>query len=214
MAGFRFTLVADGRTDQVLVHPLKWLLVKLGVPEPLDGVWADFSTRADPPKVLAERVRRAVKEYPCDLLFIHRDAERELRQSRIEEIRRALHSPAAEQVSTIPSVCVVPVHMTEAWFLFDEAAIRLGAGNPAGKVSLGLPAFSKIEDFPDPKDVLHKALQQACELRGRRLRGFDVCQAFYEMADQITDFSPLRRLPAFQALEADLRRVVKNAGWV
>lgn len=215
MAGLRFTLVADGRSDQVLVHLLRWVLAATGVQGPLEGVWADLTTQANPPRDLAEGIRGAVEAYPCDILFIHRDAERDDRKTRLAEIRQAIRgSFVSGAEESLPHVCVVPVRMTEAWFLFDEAAIRRGARNPAGKRPLGLPTLSRVESIPNPKDALHHALRIASELGGRRLKGFEVGQAYYRVAEQIADYRPLRCLPAFQALEEELRHVVESNGWV
>jgi hypothetical protein len=33
------------------------------------------------------------------------------------------------------------------------------------------------------------------------------------VADLISDFTPLRQLPAFQAFEEDVRRVIQDQGW-
>ena len=53
--------------------------------------------------------------YPCDLLFVHRDAERESIEQREKEIRESLEKSAMER--TPPVVRVIPVRMQEAWLL-------------------------------------------------------------------------------------------------
>jgi hypothetical protein len=103
--------------------------------------------------------------------------------------------------------------MTEAWFMFDEAKIRHAAGNPAGTITLQTPSFRRIEDLPDPKGILYELLQLATELSPRRLKRFSPIHAYYRLAELIEDFSPLRQLPAFASLEADLRSVIQTAGW-
>jgi hypothetical protein len=210
MVRLRFTLVAEGPTDRVLLYPLRSLLSGLGVAEPMDASFVDWRVLPDPPKTMEEKIQVALELYPCDLLFIHRDADRETREVRVRQIRQAMEYAG----SCRPYVCVVPVRMMEAWFLFDEAAIRRGAENPEGRNPLDLPTFSKVERLPDPKAILNRALREASERGRRRLRGFKDGEAIYRVAEQISDFSPLRSLPAFQALEADLRSVLKNAGWV
>ena len=99
--------------------------------------------------------------------------------------------------------------MTEAWLLFDERAVRQAAGNPNGVVDLDLPS-GRADLLPDPKGVLHKALQLACGLTGRRLKKFETPQAVHRFADYIDDFSPLRRLPAFQDMENELLAVLRD----
>lgn len=111
------------------------------------------------------------------------------------------------------AVCVVPVRMQEAWLLFDETAIKHAAGNGAFRDSLDLPPLRELEAVPDPKAVLYDRLQRASGLHGRRLRAFPVGQRARRVAELIDDFSPLRALPAFCALEADVQRVVSQSHW-
>jgi hypothetical protein len=103
--------------------------------------------------------------------------------------------------------------MTEAWFLFDETAIRRAAGNPRGTVSLNLPSLRHAEDLPNPKQVLVSALRKASGFTGRRLTKFHPGEARYRLAEGLGDFSPLRVLPAFQQLEADVRQFLTTKGW-
>lgn len=213
MSTLRFTLVTDGPADAVLLHPLRWLLINNGVVRPIEAVWADLRQLPNPPTKLDAKIAAAFDLYPCDLIIIHRDAEKEPRANRIDQIQRAIKLVSADLFSNKPYVCVVPVRMTEAWFLFDEPRIRLAAGNPAGMINLSIPTFQKIEGLPDPKAALHELLQAATELSARRLRKFSPIQAFYRLAELIEDFSPLRQLPAFATLEADLQVVIQDAGW-
>jgi hypothetical protein len=169
--------------------------------------WADLSRLRNRPKSLPERILKSIELYPCDLLFVHRDAEREPLNTRIVEILRALLQANSNQ-AVPPAVCVVPVRMQEAWLLFDEAAIRRAAGNPSGRDPLRLPKPAASETLADPKDTLHTALRDASGLTGRRKHGFDPYTAALRLADLIGDFAPLRVLPAFQRLEADLSRML------
>jgi hypothetical protein len=74
-----------------------------------------------PSRKLEERLQDAIKLFPCDVLFIHRDAEREPPEKRRREIDMAI---AALGNSVSYWVPVIPVRMTEAWLLIDEKAIR------------------------------------------------------------------------------------------
>ena len=215
MSTLRFTLVTEGPTDAVLLHPLKWLLANNGVMRPIESAWADLRQLPKPPTRLENKIAAAFDLYPCDLIFIHRDADREPRVNRIDEIQRAIKIVSADFFSnkSYPYICVVPVRMTEAWFLFGEAEIRRAAGNPAGMINLSIPPLQKIEGLPKPKETLHGLLQSATELSARRLKKFSPIQAFYRLAELIEDYSPLRQLPAFAALEADLQDTIQNAGW-
>jgi hypothetical protein len=145
-----------------------------------------------------EKVHAAVRDFPCDVLFVHRDAERESLHVRLQEIENALGTFAKSLF--IP---VVPVRMTEAWLLIDEQAIRRAADNPNGKVTVAMPRLGDLEALPDPKLTLYTLLKAASEKRGRRLQQFGTMQSLTarraRVANLIADFTPLRRLPAFAA---------------
>jgi hypothetical protein len=113
-----------------------------------------------------------------------------------------------------PVVCVIPVRMQEAWLLFDEAAIRLAADNPRGRTALALPAPGEIEGIADPKARVYELLRNASGLRPGRLRRFQPASRVHRLAELIEDFSPLRTLPAFRALEQDLRVVLEVNSWL
>ncbi|MEI7732902.1 MAG: hypothetical protein WCO56_25245 [Verrucomicrobiota bacterium] len=213
MNALRFTLVTDGPTDAVLLYPLRWLLIKNGVDRAIEPAWADLRQLPKPPTCLEDKITRALDLYPCELLFVHRDAERESREKRLSEIHQAVKRLSPSPLACKPYVCVVPVRMTEAWLLFDELAIRRAAGNPAGGIELSLPTLSVIESLPDPKQDLHNLLKSATELSPRRLKKFSAVRSCYRLAELIEDFSPLRRLSAFASLETELRDTVRKAGW-
>jgi hypothetical protein len=208
-----FTVVTDGSSDVVLLPILTWLLRTNGIAMALQAIWADTRLANLPRRAtLADRLRVALDLYPCDLLFVHRDAELEPRARRVAEIQRALaRLPSG---SPLPkAVCVVPVRMQEAWLLFDETAIKHAAGNGASRERLDLPLLGELESLPDPKAVLHDCLRRASGLRGRRLRTFPVGKRARRVAELIDDFSSLRALPAFSALEDDVKEVIMSAGW-
>ncbi len=189
-----FTLLTDGSSDAILLNPIKWL------PEqhlriPVDGTWAELRLLPSPPTDLPTRIERALDLYPCDILFIHRDAEREPHQRRVDEIRRA-----ASGIETV-TVPIVPVRMQEAWLLFDEQAIRRAAGNPGGKTALALPRLTQLESLPDPKEILYGLLVTASEHQGRRRRRFNPSRAALRLGEIPEDFSPLQALSAFADAE-------------
>jgi hypothetical protein len=206
-------LVSDGQTDAILIPIIDWTLREVAHVELCQGSHAAFwrlHAKAVP-KTLADRMRKAVELFPCDVLFVHRDAEKEPANTRHHEIRLAFEE-ATKSGGRFPAVAVVPVRMLEAWLLLDERAIRKAAGNPGGKVPLDLPGLHQIEKRPNPKQDLREALSTASELKGRRLKKFNVDQAFWRVVDRIDDFSQLRELPAFQAFEQSVRHL-KDANW-
>ena len=211
MRELAYTLLGDGSSDEVLLRPIGWLLERhLAQDIATRAQWADLRSSRTKPKGLAERIPEAARLYPCDVLFVHRDGEGEAPEMRRDEIQAAFR-----QASVPPLICVIPVRMQEAWLLFDEPAIRRAAGNPNGKKRLELPNLRVVESLPDPKLVLRDCLRIASELSGRRLDRFrrDESQAARRVADYIEDFSPLRRLSAFQRLEDDVAQALANNGW-
>ena len=200
----RFTLVTDGSSDIVLLPILRWLLIENGVTIAIEAKWADLRRLQKKSLKLKDKILSALEFYPCELLFIHRDAEREPREKRIEEIKKAL-----KEVGAVPSnVCVIPVRMQEAWLLFNENAIRSAAGNRNGRMQLTIPPLSKLETLSNPKDDLHDLLRQASGLQGRRLKNFNVRNQVRRVADFVNDYSSLRELPAFLALENDIKQTI------
>ncbi len=209
MSELGFTLLADGPADVMLLPVLSWLLRThtrpVFVPQ-----FADHTRLGKTRSNLAARARSAIDLWPCDLLFIHRDAEREAREARLREIQSGLDDAGLPLPPWLPAI---PVRMTEAWFLHDASAIRQAAGNPSGQVALDLPASRDLESLPDPKTELERRLVLATELSGRRRERFRVREAKLRVAELLTDFAPLRRLEAFQALEADVIQVAERRGW-
>jgi hypothetical protein len=208
---FRYTLISDGPTDANLIPIIDWTLREAGGVLLSHGVHATFKALPKPPADMEDRILNAIELYPCDVLFIHRDAEREPLAHRHIEIRKAV-TVAGAKGCVFPTVAVAPVRMSEAWLLFNEHAIRSAAGNPNGTVPLNLPPLSRIEDNANPKRVLLDALMVASEFTGRRLKKFNRSQAFWRVAAFLEDFSSLRQLPAYLVFESAVRRAGQS-GW-
>lgn len=212
MEELRYTLLSDGPADKALMPILTWLL-RQHVPNlPIQSRWADLRWLLRPPRELHEKIQESIYLYPCDLLFVHRDAETASLDVRLNEIRQAVLDASIEnETSTV--VCVVPVRMTEAWLLFDIDAIRQAAGNPNGTVPLNLPNLSRVEALPNPKRVLHDILREATDRSTRRKKYYDTNRAVQRIPECIEDFSSLRRLPAFVALEEEVKETVESQCW-
>ena len=209
----RYTLLTDGPSDDALIPLLNWLLREQGVARAIVPNWADIRRVHVRPRTLTDRIRWALEWYPCDLLFIHRDAEKEPPDHRRAEIRNALKFLPPMKIPPPDAVCIVPIRMTEAWFLFDEQALRRSAGNPNGRVKLALPKREHLEQIPDPKEVLYELLRIASELRGSRLKKFSTRGSARRVSELLDDFKPLRCLSAFKALEDEVRDLVRTKKW-
>jgi len=215
LAEIKYTLVSDGPSNRALLPLLTWLLSKHLRDRAIQFEWADLRKLHKPPARLADKIKAALDLYPCDLLFVHRDAENENPQNRYREIGQALEE-VENDIQIPPSICVVPVRMMEAWLLFDKNAVRKAAGNPQGSLSLALPNLNNLEQLPDPKAILHNLLRAASGLSGRRLKDFTnryLGLAVHRVPDYIEDFTPLRGLPAFNRLENDLQDIITSQGW-
>ncbi len=204
MSSLDFRLLTDGSSDQCLIPLLHWLFAEHHPGSAVNGDWSDLSHLRLPPKGLSERMKRSMELYPCDVLFVHRDAEGETREKRVEEIHAA-----SKEAGINRFVCVVPVRMTEAWLLSDETAIRRAAGNPNGKMSLNLPNVADLERIADPKVLLHEALRVASGRTGRRLDQFRnrIRHAVHLVPEHMSNFTRLRHLSAFRAVEEDVRKL-------
>jgi hypothetical protein len=186
------TFVADGTSDATLTPILEW-----SIGQTVSEYRVQFANPLPPHRAgLVARVQAAVRLFPCDLLFIHRDAERAELETRVQEIHEEL-----AHVPHIFYVPLVPVRMAETWLLADADAIRAAAGNPNGGDELDLPTPARLERTAQPKRLLHAALRSASGLRGRRLQAFNPREAAHRIAVLTPDFSHLRALPAFQAFE-------------
>jgi hypothetical protein len=207
LRSFTFTLLSDGSSDRALLSILRWLLREHSQKD-FQSQWADLRGQRRPPKSLSDRIHAALTLYPCDLLFVHRDAEKADRETRVAEIRKHLLVVPGQT-----AICVVPVRMQEAWFLFNEAAIRLAADNPRGRTPLSLPSLDHLEALADPKGVLCDLLIAASGLCTGRLHRFMPGARIHRLSELIEDFSPLRQLGAFRALEEDVKDILARRSW-
>lgn len=195
MQRFTATLVAEGSSDQALVPFIEFVLDEHCTIPHVTTFASDL-----PNGPLRERIAHALTMNPCDLLFVHRDADRALVAEREQEIRAAALS-AGKPVA----VCVIPVRMTEAWLLVDPLAIRRAASNPAGTADLAIPSVARLEWQADPKALLFVCLDNASELGSHRLRRFDRHRARRQISGFIEDISVLRSLPSFRHFEAQVQ---------
>ena len=203
------TLMADGSSDRVLMPMLQWLL-DIHCPSATE---LNFAERLPGSNKLDDRITAALDFYPCNLLFVHRDAEAASASARQYEIEAAwTRQPplSGEQLVTI-----IPVRMTEAWLLVDEAAIRAASGNPNGSLALDLPKVSKLQQLKDPKDVLFEALRVASGLSPGRLKNFSPDARRHRVSELMASSDPpsftvLRALPSFVGLETQVQQLFQR----
>jgi hypothetical protein len=211
MNELRYTLVSDGGSDRALIPILTWILTVNGIECAIQHNWADLRSLPTKVKGLPERIEKSYDLYPCDILFIHRDAEKVPPESRKAEIDKAIRNVNINR-DKLPYICVIPVKMTEAWLLIEDDAIKIAAGNPGKRERLALPRMYDLETLTDPKKILHDFLKEACGLKGRRLREYIPSRNASRVSEFIADFSPLRQLPAFRNLEKEIKAYIKTLG--
>lgn len=191
-----YTLLADGSSDEILIPIINWTIAQH---YPQLSFTSQFASNLG--KVgtnLTSRIPAALRAYPCDLLFVHRDAESESHTFRREEIALALNQT---HTNCVP---IIPIRMTEAWLFSDEMAIREAAGNKMGTLTLGLPSKRRWEALPDPKQVLFEALTTASEKSGRALKKFSPQKQRARVTALTQDFTALRGLQSFDYFESEL----------
>lgn len=208
----RAKLLAEGTSDRALLPIIKLTLaahvgptVLVDEPELVD------KARLRPKHGQGGWVRSSAEEYPCELLFVHRDADAAGRPKRLDEIDGLIREAALPRTVGVTVIPIVPVRTTETWLLIDEAAIRIAASNPRGTAPLGLPPIGRLERSADPKSLLSAALRTASGLPPGRLRRFREYEARGRVA--VTDLSGLRRLSAFAAFENEVANACTARGW-
>lgn len=202
MTSIDCTLLGDGSSDSMLKYPIEWLMREVFPAMAVNVTFADLRNLSVEEGSLNQRIISAIEYYPCDILFIHRDAEGEPFTVREKEIHKAIESLIERAEIMVP---VIPVRMTEAWFLHDAEAIKTAAGNPHSKVDLQLPAIGKVHELIDPKKKLEQALSNSASLSKRRMKNFRPRKRMHRLSELIEDFSPLREQDSFLALEQLLR---------
>jgi hypothetical protein len=206
MNTLKYTLIADGSSDSTLLEIIKWTLNDLYPKLATERSFADFRTFRNPPKTISDKVQRAKEYFPYDILFIHRDAEKNDSQiiaNRVDEIRSELDESEMQQ-----TVCIIPIRMMETWLLINKDAIKRAAGNRSYQGSIAIPPLKTLESIKNSKELLHNILRVSSGLKGRRLSAFNPHAAVHRVAEYIDDYSSLRQLYAFQFFENDLKQKV------
>jgi hypothetical protein len=197
----RILFIGEGPSDSGITTHISRIAAELGHSALITDPLAD---RLPPPprKTVADKLQ-AVKDLggAYDLIAVHRDADAAGRPPRLEEI----HSAVQLVMPGTPHVPVIPIRMTEAWLLLDEAEIRRVAGSPNGKVPLGLPKAKNVESIPDPKALLAHTLAIASESSGRRLDMFKKRFPAHrrQLLDGINSDGPIRDVQSWRDFNAD-----------
>ena len=153
-------LVCEGSSDAPLTSHIQRLLDNFGCHSSV----FDVSTSG---RRLVDKVHEGLaRASHCDLLFVHRDADRAGATARYREIDEAVQQSGY----CGPWAGIVPVRTTEAWLLLDDTAIRDIVRNPNGRMQLNLPSPAEMERLADSKSALQSAMLLAAGAHGRKRR--------------------------------------------
>jgi hypothetical protein len=145
---------------------------------------------------------------PVNVVVVHRDADGDGMDRRVQEIQTATNHLTESAV-----VGIIPVRMTEAWLLLDEQAIRQVAGNPKGSTPLNLPTVREAERVADPKALLFEVIMRAANVTGRRrertARRFN--QNRRQLLERLDRAGPVCSLKSWQAMVDRIDEVIESA---
>jgi hypothetical protein len=192
----RIVFLGEGTSDSGIVPHIELIAadhdIEVSVTDP------DLSRLPAPPGRAVDAKLRAVFKLggAYDLIVVHRDADCDGVQARVDEISAAV----AIVTDAVPHVPVVPVRMTEAWLLTSESELRQVAGNPNGRTPLGLPGIGGLERISDPKALLKDVLAKASGASGRRLDKFHqrFSQHRRQLLERLDRTGQVNRLPSWQ----------------
>lgn len=155
-------------------------------------------------KDLSSRMRAGLRLMgsSVDIVICHRDADNQGHGARKREMEGALSAMGAPSML----VPIIPVRMTEAWLLLDEAAIRTVAGAPGGTNDLALPKKSDVERVADPKAVLKASILRAAQVTGRRRARLDERFSSHrrQLLERLDCFCPVAELPSWKRMLAEI----------
>ena len=90
MKTIKTTLLTEGSSDRALLNIIRWCIRETGVPINLASEYADLRILLNPPSKLRDKIRIGLKQYPCDILFVHSDADNLTRADKVELIRKSI----------------------------------------------------------------------------------------------------------------------------
>lgn len=200
-----FLFTGEGSSDLKLVDHIENLLIEIGFDE-VSGEAPDLGMfRIPVGRSVKDKVKVLMDHYPnTDLIFIHRDADNKGPEIRKREIMQAIEG-VVEREKVIP---VIPVTMLETWLLADKESIcRVAGGSDIVRLAC-IPPAKKLESEKNSKDLLLRALCEASEESGGRLKKFK--KRFGEMRARLVyeldPEGPVTQLNSYQ----DFRRSIEE----
>lgn len=212
-------LYAEGRTDDRFLSPVLQRLCgdicssdSRHLVEINDEVLILQHSRGMSEAHLDERILDAAMQArgAWSILFVHADADGDAVKARRERVQPGLDRLRKEFGQDGQGVAVIPIQETEAWALCDGDAIRSVFGSTLDDKALGLPvSVAAIERLADPKQCLEDAFR-ASRSAGRRRTQFRRASDTLSAIGEHVALQRLRQLPAFKALESELRCALRE----
>lgn len=191
MSDWQCCLVREGTSDEALSAVLERLLVSL------TGENVTVTPRGDLRGSTSEKYAQLGDDREqYDLIFVHRDADRDGYEARAKEIADLNDS------SVVP---VIPVRTTETWAL---AALLGDEKTRKWLKRKKTITVRNLEGLSDPKGVLREVLEELND-SGRSVNDRDFNNRRRKLLSDLQLEGPISSLPAWQKLEEATRNAAK-----
>ena len=199
-----YLFLSEGTSDQSII-PLINKIILNNYNVTINTIIPNFNSVRPRPSGLTLKIKAVQKLYESiDFLVIHRDADSVGRDHRMNEIKSAIASVSP----SFDFVAMIPVRMTEAWLLVDQAAIIHAMERPTYNKKIIFPPIKKIEKLAYPKNLLLQIVQEIADLPKRRKNELNFPRIRKNIGEHISNYTILKILPAFALFEADLLSVL------
>ena len=169
----------------------------------------------------AQRILAAARDASgYHLLLVHADADAHSPEATwTERIMPGfvLVQEAAKRNEDVCDRCVaiIPVQMTEAWFLADSDSLLQIIGTQESAENLGLRHTGRnIESIADPKVYVNNILTNARRTMPRSRRKYVQLGSLYEPLARRISLERLKLLPSFLRFHADLAQSLAKLGLI
>lgn len=149
------------------------------------------------------------------VLCVHTDADDfSDAKARAERIRPSLEAVLKSGHDNICKnlVAIVPVQMTEAWLLADEAVLLDAMISSKSLRELGIEHTP--ESYNDPKAKIIEAIRSVHQHKSKRHRQQVSISDLYGPVGQQCDLKKLRSLSSFQKFEEEVKGSLKNLNYL
>lgn len=146
------------------------------------------------------------------MAFVHLDADGRTRDRAYAERFYPGYQQVQERQDGVNKMLVpiIPIRMTEAWMLADFEAFKDITGTRKTAADLNFPSSPHQVETLDAKEVFESAVRNARPGRRRHLTPKDI----YLPLAEVVRLALLRRVPAFEAFESDLKKTLAQLNYV